>query len=148
MSPIQALGASPMAAMTFDEIASAMGTSKQNVVGVYVRAMRKLRRRGPQLRVMASLAAELERGRPVDLDLFGDDDDESKGANIARRSPVPEKVPGVRQTGARQPQPLLQRRLPHEGLSQRQRAHGAQVPALRQVHPQTRPSCEEVRGAR
>lgn len=51
------------AAMTFDEIADALGITRQLVWFYYVSALKKLRRNGVSLRRLHSLAMELDHAR-------------------------------------------------------------------------------------
>lgn len=48
------------AAMTFDEIAQALGTTRQNVWFIYARAIRKLRRHAQACASLRELGGELE----------------------------------------------------------------------------------------
>jgi transcriptional regulator len=49
--------------MTFDEIAEAMGTTRQNVWYIYVRAMNKLRARPETLRKLQKISEALDKER-------------------------------------------------------------------------------------
>lgn len=68
---VVAAGDDALAAMSFPEIGERLGIPVAVARATCSRAMRKLRRNGAALELMAALADELDRKRPVDLDWFG-----------------------------------------------------------------------------
>jgi hypothetical protein len=51
------------AAMTFEEIAAALGISRQRACSAYISGIRKLRRKGVRLEKLREMARELEQQR-------------------------------------------------------------------------------------